>query len=132
MPITQLDSFAAVQQFVDQILNQNGEGSGVGFSPHKAFWRNMTYDQFVNGNVPGVQDPTTGNPIPILVVGNSAQSNFILALRGSGPLFSDANFGRMPANGPPFFTDDQVASIAAWIDANCPQSAPGPAPEGKA
>ena len=126
MAITKLDNFAAVQQFIEQVLMDNSENGGVGFSPHKAFWKTLTYDQFVNGNVPGVQDPTTRAALPILVKGNSAQSILILALQGSGPLFSDANFGRMPANGPPFFTDDQIASIAAWIDANCPENSPQP------
>jgi hypothetical protein len=36
-------------------------------------------------------------------------------------LFADAGFGRMPANGPPFFSDDDIATIAAWIDNGCPQ-----------
>jgi hypothetical protein len=121
MTVTQLDSFAAVQQFIDQVLTENNERGGVGFSPHKAFWRSLTYDQLVNGNVPGVTEPKTGQPIPILVKGDSAQSNLILALQGSGPLFSPDEFGQMPANGPPFFSADQIASIAAWIDAGCPQ-----------
>lgn len=121
MAVSQLNSFADVQQFIDQVLIDNNEKHGVGFSPHKAFWLNLGYDDFVNGNVPGVKDPTTGQPIPILVKGNSAQSNLILALQGSGPLFSPGAFRQMPANGPPFFTADQIASVAAWIDAGCPQ-----------
>jgi hypothetical protein len=121
MAATPLNSFADVQQFIDQVLVDNNEKHGVGFSPHKAFWMSLTYDQFVNGDVPGVKDPETGSAIPILVKGNSAQSNLILALQGSGPLFSPDEFKRMPANGPPYFSSDQIASIAAWIDAGCPQ-----------
>jgi hypothetical protein len=121
MTVTQLNTFAAVQQFIEQILQQNEEDGSVGFSPHKAFWKNLTYDQFVDGNVPGVKDPNDGKPIPILVKGNSTQSNIILALQGTGPLFSADHFGQMPANGPPFFSADQIASIAAWIDAGCPE-----------
>jgi hypothetical protein len=127
MAITQLNSFAALQQFIEQVLVQNNEKGGVGFSPHKAFWMDLTYDQFVNGNVPSVTEPETGKPIPILVKGNSEQSNLILALQGSGPLFSPNEFGQMPANGPPFFSPDQIASIAAWIDAGCPQNEGGDA-----
>ena len=122
MAVTQLNTFADVQHFIDQILIDNNEKSAVGFSPHKAFWLTLTYDQFVNGNVPHVTEPGTGNPLPILVKGNSAQSNLILALQGSGPLFSPGGaFRRMPANGPPFFTVDQITSIANWIDAGCPE-----------
>jgi hypothetical protein len=126
MTVTQLNTFADVQRFIDQILTQNDEAGGVGFSPHKAFWRNLTYDNFVNGNVPGVTEPQTGAPLPILVKGNSDQSNLILALRGTAPLFSPNAFGQMPANGPPFFSKDDIDSIAAWIDADCPEFQRGP------
>jgi hypothetical protein len=122
MPTTPLNSFTAVQQFINQVLSENGEQGGVLVSPHRAFWKTMTYDQFVNGNVPGVSDPNTGNPVPILINGNSAQSNFILALQGRGPMFGpNGSFGQMPANGPPFFSNDQINSIAGWIDNGCPK-----------
>jgi hypothetical protein len=120
MAITRLNTYADVQNFIDQILTQNGEQGDVPNSPHRAFWRNMTYEQFVDGNVPGVTDPNTGQPMPILVKGNSAKSNLFLSLKGEGPLFdSNGPIGQMPANGPPFFTADQIASIAAWIDNGC-------------
>jgi hypothetical protein len=61
--------------------------------------------------------------LPILVSGNSAQSNLIMALRGQGPLFSsqDGSIGQMPGNGPPFFTEEQIKQVADWIDAGCPE-----------
>jgi hypothetical protein len=113
-----VNSFADVQNLINSVLTQNGQIGGVANAPHGAFWTNLTYPQFTTGNVPGV-DP----PVPILMVGNSRNSNIILALQGVGPLF-DPNtgaYGEMPANGPPFFTAQQVADIAAWIDAGCPQ-----------
>ena len=118
-----LRSFAAVQTFITTVLAQNGEEGGVPGAPHKAFWATLSYDDFVNGAVPGVQDPTTGGPIPILVKGNSAQSNLILSLQGKGPLFdpNTGTFGQMPANGPPMFTSDQIQQLADWIDAGCPE-----------
>ena len=86
MAVTPLNSFVDVQRFIDQILTQNNEQGDIPNSPHKAFWSTLTYDRFVNGNVPGVTDPNTGNPMPILIKGNSAQSNLILSLQGSGPI----------------------------------------------
>jgi len=127
MAITPLNSFADVQKFIDQVLTDNHEQARVRSAPHKAFWSTIngattTYDQFVNGTVPNVTDPNTGNPMPVLVKGNSAQSNLILALQGSGPIFGpDGSIERMPGGGPPFFTADQINSIAAWIDNNCPE-----------
>ena len=61
--------------------------------------------------------------MPILVKGDSAGSNLILALRGQGPLFNpdDGPFGQMPADGPPFFTEEQIKEIADWIDAGAPE-----------
>lgn len=112
-----LTSFADVQNLINTILTQNKEGGAVVGPPHGAFWSNLTYQQFTTGNVPGVTPP-----VPILIVGNSAQSNIILALRGVGPLFDNntGTYGQMPANGPPYFTAAQIAEIAGWIDSGCP------------
>src|SRR5579859_6674244 len=105
MAITPLNSFADVQNFIDQVLTANSEQSGVSNSPHRAFWRNLTYTEFVTGNIPNVTDPNTGQPVSILVKGDSANSNLILSLKGVGPIFGpDGPIGQMPANGPPFFT----------------------------
>jgi hypothetical protein len=94
-------------------------------SPHLDFWNTMTYDQFVTGNVPNVRDPKTGQPMPILIKGNSQQSNFIMALQGTpGSPFDPQTgaFGQMPADGPPFCTPDQIQPISDWIDAGCPNT----------
>ena len=110
-----LNSFADVQAFIAQVLTTNGEDASG--APHGNFWNTCTYDDFTKGNVPGV-DPA----VPILVVGDSKSSNIIQALQGVG-LF-DPNSGQypqMPAFGPTYFTSDQIAEIAAWIDNKCPQ-----------
>jgi len=121
MAITPLNSFASVQQFITQVLTQNGDMGLVAGAPHGAFWNTLPYSQFVNGNVPNVDDPNTGQPMPILVNGNSAQSNLIIALLGIGPMFgANGAIGQMPVGGTPF-TLDQIKSIAAWIDNSCPQ-----------
>jgi hypothetical protein len=120
--ITKLDHYADVQQFIASILKANGQSWAN--APHKNFWETLSYDDFVNGNVPHVKDPDTGAPMPILVKGKSAQSNLILSLRGAkGTVFDPDTgaIGQMPANGPQFFTDDQINSIADWIDRYCPQ-----------
>ena len=122
MAIAKLDHYADVQKFIASILKGNNQGWAG--APHKNFWETLSYDDFVNGPVPHVKDPDTGLPMLILVKGNSAQSNLILSLRGAaGTAFDPANgaIGQMPANGPPFFTDDQINSIADWIDRGCPQ-----------
>jgi len=120
----ELNSFAELQAFITEIMEHNKkEGAPPPNSPHKAFWNSLTYEQFINGTVPGVLDPITKKPITILVNGNSASSNLILSLKGQGPLFDPKNgaFGQMPANGPPMFTDAQIQHIADWIDAGCPE-----------
>ena len=118
-----LNTYRDVQNFIQAVLQRNGESGGVSGAPHGGFWSTLSYDAFVNGNVPGVTDPSTGRPIPILVKGHAAQSNLILSLQGKGPLF-DPNtgaFGQMPANGPPMFTAQEIQAIADWIDHGCPQ-----------
>lgn len=122
-PVPVLNTYRDVQNFIQSVLQRNGESGGVNSSPHGAFWSNLSYDDFVTGVVPGTSDPVTGSPIPILVKGNSAQSNLILSLQGKGPLFDPATgaFGQMPANGPPMFTPDEIKAIADWIDHGCPK-----------
>lgn len=86
----------------------------------------LTFDKFKNGDVPGVVDPNTHQPMKILIPGDSKNSNFIMALLGTpGSVFDPktGSIGQMPAGGTPF-TSDQIAPIAAWIDAGCPN---GPA-----
>ena len=120
MAIATINSFAEVQTFITQVLTQNGDLTAVDNAPHRSFWTALTYDQFVDGNVPGVNDPNTGQPMRILVKGKSAQSNLIMALRGQGSIFGpNGSFGQMPAGGTAF-SPDQIASIAAWIDKGCP------------
>ena len=119
-----LNSFAEVQAFIEEVMEQNKkEDAPPPKSARKAFWSSLSYEQFTTGNIPSVLDPTTKLPIPLLVKGDSANSNLILLLRGQGPLFDPNHgaFGRMPANGPPFFTDDQIQQLADWIDAGCPE-----------
>lgn len=112
-----LKTFAEVQQFIDQVLTQNGEVGAVSNAPHRSFWTTLSYQEFTTGNVPGVSPATR-----ILVVSDSKNSNIIQALQGLGQLFGpDGAIGQMPANGPPFFTDDQIKEIADWIDLGCPQ-----------
>ena len=125
-----LTSYAAVQAYLIKTFTADlapGGGSNVeqnaANAPHGAFWSTLSYTQFVTGNVPGVTDPNSGKPMPILIKGNSASSNIIMALRGTAGSPFDPNtgaFGQMPADGAAFLTEDQIAPLAAWIDAGCP------------
>jgi hypothetical protein len=126
LAVTVLNTFADVQVFINQVLKDNHNDTMPAQSPHKAFWSTMTYDEFVNGDVPNTTDDN-GNPIPILVKGKSAESNIIFALTGTGPLFGPDDVGIMPPPNPGIaFTHDQVQSIANWIDAGCPNPQPAP------
>lgn len=116
-----LHSFKEVQDFITKVMSDIGQIANIKFSPHKDFW-NTTYENFVHGNIPNVDNPNTGKPLPILVVGNSGKSIIIHALKGIG-LFDPNNgaFSQMPSSGPPFFSDEQIKEIADWIDAGCPE-----------
>ena len=112
-----------------QALLSSNEGN-IANAPHHAFWISLTYEQFVNGCVP---DPNGiaggppcvtdehGNPVQILTKGNSKTSNIILALSGLPPFDGPPDpFKQMPDGSPPF-APDQIAALAAWIDAGCPE-----------
>lgn len=119
-----LHTYPEVQAFITKVMEENKKpGAPAPAAPHKAFWLTLSYKDFTEGNVPGVLDPVTKQPIPILIKGNSKASNLILSLRGLGALFNPVNgsFGPMPANGRQLFTEEQVAELAGWIDAGCPE-----------
>jgi hypothetical protein len=133
VPSGPITSYAALQTYLNTLLSsmistQTGNTALQDTktqAPHLDFWNTLTYDQFVTGNVPNVRDPNTGQPMPILIKGNSQQSNFIMALQGAaGSVFDPTNgaFGQMPADGPPFMTADQIQPISDWIDAGCPNT----------
>jgi hypothetical protein len=120
VPAPAIRSYAELGKYVHDILEANK--SLPVRKPHLEFWLSLSYEDFVNGNVPGVKDPKTNRPMKILEIGNSKASNLILALEGTkGTIFDpDGDFGPMPAIGP-LFTPEQIAPIAAWIDAGCPK-----------
>jgi hypothetical protein len=116
-----IHNYAELQQYLTAILTANissqtgntEQADSENQSPHGAFWNTLSYDDFVNGDVPNIG-------VPILVKGDSTQSNLILALRGEPP-FDGSSFRRMPADGPPYLTAAHIAPIAAWIDRGCPK-----------
>ncbi|MBD9628014.1 hypothetical protein IB279_34240 [Ensifer sp. ENS06] len=114
MAIASYEEFQAFMSETMAALGANPE-----FAPHEVFWASLTYDEFTQGNVPGI-----GQAVRILIPGDAARSAFVHALRGEG-LFAGSPFRRMPAGGP-FMTDDQIGEIAAWIDAGCPEGGPLP------
>ena len=107
-----LKSYADVQALLDNFV-KNARVDPAG-APHGVFWRNLTYQQFITDNVPGVQPA-----FKILVVGNSQQSTIIQILKGIGD--ASDNFGQMPQPSPPYpGQDDVIAALAQWIEAKCP------------
>jgi hypothetical protein len=114
-----------LRAYINNILTQNKLAGGVADAPHQNFWDKLNYREFTTGNVPGV-DSGPKPPYRILIVGDGANSNIVMALQGKGPLFNKDNgeFGRMPANaeppGMPYFTDQQIQSIIDWINKGCP------------
>jgi hypothetical protein len=124
-----LDSYngsgMTLRAYINGILNQNKLADGVANAPHQNFWDKLNHREFTTGNVPGV-DFGPSPPYRILMVGDGANSNLVMALQGKGPLFNKDNgeFGRMPANaeppGMPYFTDAQIQPIIDWINRGCP------------
>ena len=106
----QLNSYPDVQNFFNAFVTANQ--IAIDDAPHGAFWNDLSYDQFVNGDVPNVPG------VKILVSGNAADSNLIKILKG--PLtVGGQSFRRMPGGGP-FMSDEMIATLADWIDRSCP------------
>jgi len=120
-------SYADVQNALGQLVANNQ--LPIGQAPHGAFFQNLSYQEFTTGNVPGVTGGPDDGGYTILTVGNSAQSNIILALEGaSGTVFdpNSGSIGQMPQPSPPYNSSqptqsDIIAALKAWIDKGCPQ-----------
>jgi hypothetical protein len=113
-PQAPIQSYAALQAYMNQI--DKLLKTDIAGAPHGAFWQVYSYEQFINGDVPGVSPS-----VKILEVGNGQASNIVQALRGVGPLFGSAgNFGQMPADDSGPWTDDQIQPLIDWINAKCP------------
>ena len=104
-----IKTFREVVDILDAAVN--GPGTEVG-PPHHAFWRGITRDEFVAKKLLGQ---------PILVLGDGANSNLILSLKGEPPFGSGpgAEFPRMPVGFDPV-PDDSIRLIEQWIDDDCP------------
>jgi hypothetical protein len=114
-----LKSYAAVRALLNDFIQS--KEVAIESAPYGAFWNKMDYKEFIQGNIPGISDPS-GKPLKVLVVGNARRSNLILALRGtSGTIFDPVHgtAGRLPPTGP-FMSNEDVEKIAKWIDAGCP------------
>lgn len=109
MPIS---NYAQLQSFISDTLKTLGVDAE--FAPHAEFWSSLSYEEFTQGNVPGV-----GGGVRILLPGDAASSQIIHALKGEGQ-FAGNPFDRMPSGGP-FMSDQQIAEIAGWINAGCPE-----------
>src|SRR6476659_9061653 len=105
-------------QGVIKILDESIGGPGVGIGAHRAFWRDITRDEFVAKKVFGKA---------LVILGDGANSNLVRALKGESPFGADlpdppqgATIRRMPAGRPPAPTES-IAAIEQWIDAGCPE-----------
>lgn len=93
-------------------------GVTPGLAPHHAFWNSLSYEQFITGDVPGVSG------FKILIVGNAAKSNIIMALSGTQNSPFDPStgaIGQMPQPSPPYSGQQSlIDDITGWINAGCP------------
>jgi len=115
-----LKSYTDVQALLNDFMKRNN--GPIEFAPHGAYWNEMSYKQFIEGNVPEVSDPATGKPLKVLIVRNARESNIIMALRGTkGSIFDreTGSIGRMPPTGL-FMSDEEINRLADWIDRGCP------------
>jgi len=106
-----IKNYKELQILLNSFVGVNSLSPGI--APHGVFWNTLTYDQFVTGNVPNIG-------VPILVKGNSAESNLVQVLDGTS-----TQFPQMPQPSPPYNAnspsqDDVINQVSAWIDANCP------------
>ena len=102
-----INNYADVEEMFNGYILDNP--INIANSPHGAFW-NKGYVNFTTGEAYGQKIADCQTP-------SSANSNIITILQG--PLTS-AGIPEMPAGGP-YFPQEQVDNLAAWIDKGCPE-----------
>lgn len=100
-PVAGAPSFAAD---VQPILTERCTKCHSGQSPPRGLWLD-SYDQVMAG----------GAYRPVVLPGNPDESEIVRRIKGSA-------IPRMPLDGPPFLSDDQIAAIEAWIAAGAPNN----------
>jgi photosystem II stability/assembly factor-like uncharacterized protein len=110
-------------QRVIDILDESIGGPGVGIGRHGAFWRGLTRDQFVAKKVFGKA---------LVVLGDGANSNLVLALKGLAPFGADqpdppagATMSRMPV-ALDAVPAESISFIEQWINDGCPDAVVAP------
>ena len=99
------------------ILDKSVGGPDADVVSHGPFWRDVTRDTFVEMKVGGRK---------LVTVGDGANSNLVLSLRGLAPFGSDlddppagAVTPQMPAYLDPV-APEEISDIEQWINDGCP------------
>lgn len=98
------------------MLDKSVGGEDADVASHGPFWRGVTRDRFVNMKVGGRK---------LVTLGDGANSNLVLSLKGKAPFGSDldnppagAVTPAMPAYLDPMPAED-IRAIERWIDDGC-------------
>jgi len=115
-PPTSIQSWPQFQAYMDAMVAFYQ--TDIAGAPHKVFWRTLTYEEFIGGNVPNVTPS-----VKIVQPGDGNNSNLVQALQGVGPLFNPntGTIGQMPADGTGPWTAAQIQPVIDWINNGCPQ-----------
>ncbi|MBD1386530.1 hypothetical protein IDJ75_14685 [Mucilaginibacter rigui] len=118
---TTINNYADLQNLLNTFVAANSLSPGL--APHAVFWNNLTYDEFITQDVPGVSG------FRILVPGSPETSNIILALSGAPntPFSPDGEIGQMPQPNAPYNAEtpqqtDVIAALTDWIARGCPNT----------
>ena len=131
-------TFARVKQYLEAIADNPNAALSVDNSPHRRFW-NVTYAQFVNGNVPVVQ--CHQQPIPLIDHANPAQSAFFVILGSTfcskpkmpdgGPFITDVGYQVTLADGVTTVPGQKIKDdILEWLSNGFPENGNIPAADG--
>jgi hypothetical protein len=124
-------TFAKVQDYLDAILAHSGDD--IQASPHKRFWRTMSYTEFTTGVLPG-NVKCHGQPIPIVNrnANQGRQSPFYLILQGGfcgkeqmppgdTPKLGAADYEATLPGGTKVSGQKIIDDLGEWLDNNFPE-----------
>ncbi len=129
-PMTNIH-YTDIQDYLTAIMNV--ENRPIAGSPHGVWW-NISYEDFIKNDVPGVTNFSTGAPVPIMDTKNPLQSAFYIILTDpngidnvgpqmpeGGPLITDPVYKTKLASGKEITGAEIMANMMSWLENKFPK-----------
>jgi hypothetical protein len=116
--------YADILNYLTAIMNKGN--NPVGDSPHGEWWLNLSYNDFLTGQVLGVNIMDSNNPLQsnfyvILTNPNGLQNQGMPQMPGGGPFVTDAGYTATLPDNTTISGATIQANIQSWLENSFPE-----------